>query len=297
MNITALVSAGLDGSTPLLLASLGGVMAERSGVSMIGIEGLMLGGAFGAALGSYFTSSALAGAAVGAAAGLSLAALFAWIAVALRADQIVAGIGINLLALGVTSVGYRALFGETGRSFTVEGIDRMPVAGQLSVSPLLIAGLCSVALVQAFLARTRIGLALRASGEMPEAVEAAGMSVVKLRVFSVLFAGLLCGLAGTELALSQAHTFVEGMTAGRGFLCIAIVVFGSWKPLGALAGSLLFGLLNTLQFHLQATGIALPYHYLLMLPYVLSLALLAGLGLRARPPASLGVAAGSDSAA
>ena len=287
-------------ATPLGLAALGETVAERSGIINIGIEGAMLTGALAAALAAASTGSAGAGFVAGGLAGAAVAAVFAVFVLTLRADQIVVGAAITLGATGLTGAVYRAAFGTTGAALSLPTMPILPVP-LLSRIPLVGPALFAqpmptyllwimTPLLWYLLARTQAGLALRASGEAPDAATAAGLRLKRWRAGATLFGGLMAGLAGATLVLAQAGTFAERMTAGRGFIAIAIVVLGRWNPLGVLAAALVFGGASALQFALQALGYAVPYQFFLMAPYVLSLLALAGVGGKARAPLALGKA-------
>jgi simple sugar transport system permease protein len=280
-------------ATPLLLAALGELLAERAGVLNIGLEGLVLTGAFAGMLGSYASGSASVGMLAAGGAALVLGAVFALWVVTLDVDQVVAGVAINLLALGTTGVLYRALFGNTGSALTVATFAPLAIAPDVALlAPLrqpapVYAAFALVPLIWMLLFRTPLGLRLRAAGEAPHAAESVGVNVVTLRWGAVLAGAVLAGTAGGYLSLAYSNTFVEGMSAGRGFIALAIVVFGRWRPLGIVAGALLFGAASAAQFQLQAAGVAVPYHLLLMLPYVLTLLVLAVASRAARGPAAL----------
>jgi simple sugar transport system permease protein len=289
----ALVATTLALATPLLLAALGELIAERAGILNVGVEGLMLAGAFAGMLGSWASGSPTLGMLAACGAAFALAALFALWVVVLDVDQVVAGVAVNLLALGGTGVFYRALFGTTGSALTVATFAPLPIAPDIAaLAPLrqpipVYVALALVPTVWFFLARTRIGLRLRAAGEAPRAAESVGVNVAVTRIGAVLVAALFAGAAGGYLSLAYSNTFVEGMSAGRGFIALAIVVFGRWRPSGILIGAWLFGAASALQFQLQAAGVAVPYHLLLMLPYVLTLVVLALTSRDARGPAAL----------
>ena len=296
MSDTAFVLAGaaLGLGTPLLLAALGELVSERAGVINIGVEGLMLTGAFAGMLGSWSTGSPVLGMAAAGAAALVLGALFAVWVVGLDADQVVAGAALNILALGVTGVAYRAVFGVTGAALAVATFQPIAIGGDdPRLAPLrqpvpVFVALTLVPLVWFVLWRTRLGLALRACGEAPAAAASLGVAVPRLRAGAILVGAALAGVGGGYLSLAYSNTFVEGMSAGRGFIALAIVVFGRWRPLGIVVGALLFGAASAGQFQLQAAGVHVPYHLLLMLPYVLTLAVLAFASGTTAAPAALG---------
>lgn len=285
-------------AVPLLLAALGELIAERAGVINIGLEGLLLVGAFAAMAGSYFSGSTFAGVVLALSCGAALAALFAFFVVARNANQVVAGTAVNLLALGLTGVAYRAAFGVTGAALTINGSPTMPIPFLQNVpvlgpsffqqSPLGYAAFLLVPCIAFGLARTVPGLRLRMVGENPTAAEAQGVSVQRIRIASIVACGVLAAAGGAYLAVAYARTFVEGMSAGRGFIALAIVIVGRYSAWGIVTAALFFGLATALQFHFQALGLSIPYQFFLILPYLLTLLVLAGYVGRTRAPAALG---------
>jgi simple sugar transport system permease protein len=271
---------------------------ERAGLINIGLEGAILAGGFGALVGASTVGSVGAGFGVAALAGVLVAMLFALCVIWIRADQIIVGTALTLLCVGATGTLYRALFGSTGAALriptseplAIPGLASLPVVGPaLFAQPPITYLLYVIAPALAWwLTRTHAGLALRAIGERPAAAAAAGIAVDRVRVMAILFGGVLGGVAGGTLVLAQAGTFAEGMSAGRGFIAIAIVVLGRWTPRGVVAGALLFGASSALQYAFQAMGWNVPYQVFLVLPYLLTLAALAGALGRARAPAALG---------
>lgn len=298
--VASLLASTVVMAVPLLLTALGEVISQRAGVINIGLEGKLLVGAFVAMWASHASGMPLLGVAAAVLAGVLLAGLTAYLVVVRGANQVIVGTGINLLAVGITGVAYRAAFGVTGAALTVPaiGVLRLPLLADLPiVGRALFAqswvGYVAFALVPAttwMLYRTLPGLRLRAVGEDPAAAEAQGISVARVRIAAVLACGALAGLGGAYLAVVYARTFVEGMSAGRGFIALAIVVFGRWSPVGVMGAALVFGFATALQFHFQALGLEVPYQVFLMLPYVLTLAILAGFAGRSAAPAALGVA-------
>lgn len=298
MLLDSFLAAGIALATPILLAALGEVMVERTGVLNIGLEGVMLSGAFAAAVAANATGSPLAGAATAALTGLGVELVFAAACVVLDADAIIAGTAINLLALGATGALYRSLYGATGAvlvlptlpNLAVPILSGLPIVGRalFTQHALVYLGLALTPLLAALLSRTGLGLRLRALGDQPLAATSLGFSVRGMRFATLGVAGALGGLAGATLTLAAANTFVEGISAGRGFIALAVVVFGGWSPWGALAGSLLFGFASALQFQFQAAALAVPYQVFLMLPYVLTLGVLAFSRDVKRAPRALG---------
>jgi len=292
----ALFEAALRLAAPLLLAAIGELLVQRSGVVNIGIEGTMLCGAFVGFAVAVSTGSALAGVTAAATFGALVGALFAYFAVVRTADQIVAGMAINLLALGATGLASRALYaGAPPAAPTLSPLDpssfgALPgvVAALLHQTPFAHAALLLTVGIGFALARTRLGLRLRAVGESARAADAEGVSVARLRFGAVLVGSALAGVAGAALTLDQSGTFTEGMTAGRGFIALSLVIFGRWQAGGVALAALFFGAATALQFRLQARGGGVPYPLFLMLPYALTLVVLAVATVRTRAPADLG---------
>ena len=295
--ITGFLAAAVRVATPLLLAATGELIAERSGVINLGIEGAMLAGALAAAIGSEAGGPGT-GLAAGLAAGVVLAAIFALIAIGAGADQIIAGTALTLGAVGLTGAAYHQAFGAAGAGLAIPtfapviipGLGSIPFIGTAFFGQPLTtyAALLAVPAVWWWLYRTREGLALRAAGEGAVAARAMGVRVRAVRAGATVVAGAFAGAAGASLVLAQVGTFTERMTAGRGFVAIAIVVLGGWRPAGVLLASLLFGGAMALQYVFQAAGFPVPYQFFLMLPYVLTLLALAGAARRVHAPADLG---------
>ncbi|HEY8516856.1 MAG TPA: ABC transporter permease [Candidatus Binatia bacterium] len=298
MLLEAFLAAGLALGTPILLAALGELLVERTGVLNIGVEGMMLGGAFAAALCAATTGSVLWGCVAAAVVGMLLGLLFALAAIRLAADQIVVGAAINLLALGATGALYRALLGATGAALVlptlpavgVPLLDQIPVLGPVLAQQhaLVLLGLVATPALAWLLAHTGLGLRLRSLGDHPLAAASLGLRVRAYRTAALAVGGALAGLGGAALTLAATNTFVEGITAGRGFIALAVVVFGRWSAWGALAGATLFGLASALQFQFQAAALEIPYQAFLMLPYVLTLLVLLLSPGAARAPRALG---------
>jgi ABC-type uncharacterized transport system permease subunit len=282
---------------PLALAALGETVSERSGVINIGLEGSIIAGALGGALGALTFESAGLGVTVGALGGVSAALVFAVFAVGLGADQIIAGTAVTLGGLGMTGAIYQARFGVTGTELSlptlaavpVPVLSRIPVVGTalFDQAPTAYFAYLAAPALWYFLFRTPKGLELRAVGEAPDAAQAAGVRVLRVRFLATLFGGLMAGVAGAHLALAHTGTFAQNMSAGKGFIAIAVVVLGRWNPLLVLLAALFFGAASALQFFLQALGLDLPYQVFLALPYLLTLAALAGWVGRSRAPAAL----------
>lgn len=264
-------------STPLLLAVCGELVVQRSGMINLGIEGMMLVAAMTAVLAAQATKSAAAGFAGGIAGALLVALLFGIFAIALRADQIVTGTAINLLAVGATSFVYREL--------QRDGVFMQPVPRLGFDAVLSLAWIVVPVILALLLWNSTFGLRLRASGENPSAVAA---FVQSHRAIALAIEAILTGVAGAYLALELSSGFAENMTSGRGFIALSIVIFGRWNLKGALAGTALFGLAAALQYALQAAAIGVHYHLLLAIPYVTTLLILCGVAGRVRAPEALG---------
>lgn len=298
--IGSVIDSMLRLATPLIFAATGGVISERSGVVNIALEGMLLAGAFGYFAGGYLTHSATLSVLFAVLVGVALALVLGYLSIALFVDQVIGGVAINLVALGGTGFLYRSAFGAGGLTVPgignvhVPGLSKLPVVGDVvfSQSILTYAAFASVILAWFVLYKTRYGVWLRATGERPGAVEAAGINVFSIRYVAVAASGFLCGLGGAFI-LSQVSTFTENMTAGVGFIALAAVIFGNWTPWRTLFACLLFAFFESLQTAVQVgggtvLGVVIPYQFLLMLPYIVTIVVLAGFVGRSRPPAADG---------
>lgn len=268
--------------TPILLAALGGLICERTGVFNIALEGLLLTGAFAAVVGSYYTGSSFVGVLCAVAAGAAVAAIFGYLAVGLKGDMIVLGIATNLLASGLTVFLLRSMFGVKGafkdpRIAGLGGI-KLPVVSAIPVLGPLLSGhswvvylsWLLVAAVYFLLFRHALGLRMRGVGERPEAAATLGINVVALRYLAVLLSGMLCGLGGAQLSLGNVTLFTENMSGGRGWIAVVAVMLGQAHPVGVFAASILFGLADSAGFRLQ--GLGMPSQFTGMIPYLITLA-------------------------
>jgi ABC-type uncharacterized transport system permease subunit len=294
---SALTAAMLRYATPLTFAALGGLVSERAGVVNIALEGMMLMGAFFGAYGADKTGSWIGGILIGVLAGMALAAIHAVFAISLRSDQIVVGTGLNFLALGLTGYMYVDTYGANGTPDDLPGVpdvnlptDSLGFLGQaISQLNLLVWGsLLAVVLVWLIVFRTRLGLRLRSVGENPRAAETVGISVFKVRYAAVITSGGLAALGGAFLSIGFVHSFSQNMTAGRGFIALAALIFGRWRPGGLLAATLLFGFSSALAQRLPEFSPQLATLFQ-ALPYVLTLIAVAGVVGRSTPPAADGV--------
>lgn len=296
------VQSAIEFAVPLWLAGLGELVVQRSGVINIGIEGIMLCGALVAWVVTVMTGSAWLGLLAAAVAGLALAAIFALATLVFNADQVVAGTAMNMLALGATGVGFKlaidaGLDKHTADHFRVITLKFLPFDALNQFSLFYLAILLAVVL-HWLLANTRWGIELKALGDYPAAAHAAGVRVNARRFWAVLFGGVAAGLAGSYLSIMFIREFNPKITAGRGFLALAMVIFGRWHPLGVLAGGLFFGFVYAVEIQLEVSPVGwLPAPQLLqMAPYLLTLLVLAGWAGRTRSPAALGRPFGSDEA-
>jgi simple sugar transport system permease protein len=279
--IIAVLALTLVKATPLIYAALGGVLSERSGVINIGLEGIMVAGAFTAVAVSGATGSPIAGTLAGIVAGALLAAVLAFGATRLGVDQIVAGMGLNIAALAAAAFGIVLVYHQPGASREV------PAFGRDGETVLIALAFVMAGVLHLVLQRTPWGLHVRACGEDPSAAEAAGIDALRTRFVAVVIGGAIASLGGVYLALAELDLYSDGMTAGRGFIALAAVIFGRWTPLGATGAALFFGFFSALQFALQRTGV--PSELMQALPYLAAVIALAGFAGRVRAPAADGV--------
>jgi simple sugar transport system permease protein len=297
--LVSLFQAALRMTAPLTFTAIGETYSERTGVINIGLEGLMLIGALTAYAVAYFSGSILLGLLAAMLAAGLFGLLFALVTVSLKANQVISGTALNLIGLGGTSYVHRVLFGNLpgDRAITPLPILRLPILSELPmIGPILFEhnALVYVALALTLIAAlvlnyTSLGLALRAVGERPHAVATAGLSVIRLRYGAVIFGAALAGLGGAYLSLAHANLFVENMVAGRGFIALAIVVFGRWRPGGALWASLLFGFTFALQLRLQIADLRVAYQFFQVLPYLATIVAMILLRGQVAQPRALGV--------
>ena len=311
--IVLVFDATLRVSTPLILAAFAGMFAERSGVVDIGLEGKLLGAAFAAAAAAYATGSAWIGLFAGVGASVALAMVHAFACVTHRGDQVVSGMALNILVAGLGPVLSLAWFGQGGHTPLVGDGARFrpihfPFADRLSDVPfigqiyseiasghnlIVYIALGMVPLAAWFIYKTRFGLRLRAVGESPEAVDTAGISVAGMRYRAMIVCGILCGVAGTSLSIAQNALFVRDMSAGMGYLALAALIFGKWRPVPTLFACFLFAFADAVQARLQGVDIpgvgVIPVQAIQALPYLLTVLLLAGFVGKAVPPKASGV--------
>ncbi|AEA46480.1 ABC transporter permease [Archaeoglobus veneficus] len=277
--IASLIAASIRAGTPLLFATLGEIITERSGVLNLGLEGIMITGAMTGFAVSLLTGNPWLGVLAAGLAGMAMASIHAFFSITLKADQSVTGLMLVLLGIGLTGFLGRNYIGQVAeyiQPVNIPYLSELPFVGEafFSHDPLVYAAMLLVPLTWFFLFRTRHGMEIIAVGESPEAADTLGISVEKLRYASVLIGGFLVGIAGAHLSLAYAKLWTDGMTAGRGWICLALVIFSGWMPQRAILGAYLFGGLDVLSFKLQAAGVGVSYHLLKMIPYVVTILVL-----------------------
>jgi len=285
MNPVSFLTQMIRIAVPYLFAASGGVIAERSGIISLSLEGYMLTGAFSATLGAHYSGSPWIGVLAGMFGGLVFGLLHAVASIRYRADQVVTGIAINLLAIGVTRFFLKLAFASSSNSPRIEGFGGNNALHGFD-NPLLWLGLLTPPALAFILYRTPFGLRVRAVGEHPAAAESLGIKASAIQYIAVAVSGILAALGGVFLALDQ-HQFTDQMTAGRGFIAVAAVIFGRWDPIRAALACLLFAAAETLQIQLQGNQL-IPSQFIEMIPYLLTIIALAGVVGRAVPPAALG---------
>ena len=297
-QVAQLLALTLAAGTPLVLAALGELVTEKSGVLNLGVEGMMLVGAVTSFAVAATAESPWLGVAAGIVAGSAVSAIFATITLSLLANQVATGLALSLFGIGLSAfvgLDFVSVVIAPLPPLAVAGLSDLPVVGTILFghNPLVYLSLVLFVVIQWFLYRTRGGLILRAVGESPQSAHAIGYKVIAIRYAAVLFGGACAGLAGAYLAVAYNPSWVEGMTAGRGWIALALVVFATWKPWRVLAGAYLFGGVTLAQFQAQALGVEVPAQFLSMLPYLATIAVLAFISrdaamIRMNAPASLG---------
>ncbi len=281
LNLFSLLMSSLRVAVPLLFAAYGGLISERSGVIQIALEGFLLIGALTAAILAHYTGSPWLGVLAGACAGIFLAGVMGFFVLALKVDQIIAGTAINLLAFGTAPFVTKVLFDSTGSS------PALPIESRFTVAPMFLAAALSV-LMSYWFYQTRSGLVVQFAGEAPQALEVAGTSVLKTRWKSLLACGALAGIGGATLSTYLSSAYSPNMTGGRGFIALAALIFGRWKPLPTLLACFFFGFTDALQIRLQGVNSLIPVQFVQILPYLFTVIALAGFFGQSRAPKALG---------
>ena len=297
--VIGVLAASIRLATPLLFAALGEIFTERAGILNLGVEGIMLMGALSGFLGAYWTSSLWLGVAAGMLTGVLFGLLMGFMSITVKANQVVAGLGITILGSGLSTLLFRLTFGlrSTPPSLDIFPKLSIPLLSKIpGIGPVLFEhnilvylALILVPISSLVLYRTRLGLMIRAVGESPDAVDTRGLNVSRIRYLSVMIGGAMAGLSGSYLVLGSLGLFWTQMTAGRGFIAIAVVVFSKWDPTRALLGALVFGLASALQISLQTLSVPIPSELLLMLPYIITILVLVGVSRRAEFPSAFAV--------
>jgi general nucleoside transport system permease protein len=297
--LAGFLSASMRLGVPIMLAALGGMFGERSGILNIGLEGMMLAGSLVGFAAGYFSSNLWVGLLAAMLIGAVLGLVLGFYTITLATNQVVAGISLNLLAVGVTSFAYRALFGTGTAQPRIDSflpikiplLSDIPLLGPLffQQGALVYLALGLVAVSWVVLFRSSIGLRVVAVGEHPHAAETLGIDVARTRYLCLAVGGMLAGMGGAFLSLSATGVFLDNMTAGRGYIALAILILGRRRPFGILGASLLFGAADALQLRAQLLPIGVPFQFMLMLPYVLTIVVLVGFVRRADAPAALGI--------
>ncbi|MFZ2258377.1 MAG: ABC transporter permease [Clostridiaceae bacterium] len=298
--LVAFIAATLRISTPLILTSMGGVINEKAGVTNIGLEGIMIMGAFFAVVGSEYTNNAWIGLIVGILGGIVTSAIHAFLSISLKADQIISGTAINTLATAIPSLLLFILFGLQSQS---EGVARIgytpeirtflgsvPFIGPflLELNYMVFFALFLVVVLSWFMNRSKWGLRLQAVGEHPKAADTLGINVIKTRYQAVIFSGILAAMGGASLSIVSGSIYRDGMINGRGYIAMAAMIFGNWTPLGALGASLLFGAAEALQIRSQSFGLPVPTELYYILPYLMTMVAITAFGKKSHAPAALG---------
>ncbi len=297
--IVTLLAAGVRMAIPILLPATGEIFAERAGVLNINLEGQMLTGAFASFIVGYYTHNLPLALAAGALAGVLMGLLMALCCIRWHCNHVVVGITLNMFALGFTSFWYRVVFGVTtappkadvsSGTLPIPLLSDIPAVGEILFNQnfLFYISVLIVAVSFFVLQKTQFGLQIRASGEYPRAAETMGVNVARMRYISMIICGALAGLGGSFLSLISLNRFVDNITASRGFIALAIVIFGKWSPWRVFLASLLFGTTDALQLRLQAVGVDIPYQLLTMLPYLLTILVMIVTAKRSHSPAALG---------
>jgi len=297
--LVSFLAGAIRMSTPILLTALGEIFTERAGILNLGLEGIMLMGALAGFLGAFFGGSLWLGLLAAMLMGVAFSAIMAFLSVTVRANQVIAGTALTILGSGLSVYLFRVVFGivklppsvEPFRALDIPLLSDIRLLGPILFQHniLVYVTLALVVVVQVVMERTTFGLKVRAVGEHPEAADARGINVFLVRYLCVMIGGAFAGVGGAFLSIGFMSSFIDQMTAGRGFIAIAVVIFARWRPYRALGGALLFGAADALQLRLQAIGMPIPHQFLLALPYLLTIVVLVGVSRRAEVPAAFTV--------
>lgn len=295
--IIGLLATTIRAATPLILAAIGEAFSQRAGVINVGLEGYLLAGGFAAYLGAYYMNDPWLGTLAGAMGGGAVALLAAYVMISRRADQIVTGLAVWILSIGVVGITYRIVFSEGDSlqpqrvavdafdNWAIPGLSSIPWVGDVLFDQVALVYLAYLTIPVAWwVLRSRNGLKVRAAGESPEALESAGGSVIRIRYLCVVATGMLAGIGGAYLSIGQTDTFEEGIVGGRGFIALGVAIVGRRHPLGVLLAALIFAFAESLQLWLPTAGVDVPRELLQMLPYLVTIIALAGIFGRVRHP-------------
>lgn len=290
-----LFAAAVRIAAPLVFASIGEAVCEHAGVLNIGLEGTMLMGAWGSFMGMYYSGSGIVGVVAGMVAGMVITSVLGYVCISRGANQVISGIVMTIFASGFTSLTYRHIF--QGRPPTIDSflpypipyLGDIPIVGRIFFQQtiLIYLAMLIVPIVSLLIYRTQFGLCLRAAGELPAAVDTAGVDVISIRYISILICGALAGLGGAALSIGQLGEYTDNLTAGRGYIALAIVLLGRWQPSKVLLGSMFFATADALQLRLQVLGFVIPKEVLGMIPYVFAISAMALFGRHLRMPAAM----------
>lgn len=296
--VISIISAGIRFASPILFASLGELVTERAGIINLGLEGIMLSSAFTSFAVTYFTGSLLFGLVTGIVTGMIFGFFMGTMSISLGANQVIAGIAIWILGTGISSFAYRFLWGKQTTAPQIQGfaalnipvLSSIPILGQpfFTYNLLVYVALLLVPVVNFILQRTNLGLNIRSVGENPKAADSLGVNVILYRYIAIVLGGALVGLGGAYIPLAYVKLFAEDIVNGRGWIAWSIVVFANWKAYRIALGAMLFGTIDAIQLYLQATSSAIPYEFLLMLPYLLTIVALVATVRKGMMPLSLG---------
>lgn len=283
-------------STPILLSALGEIFTQRSGILNLGLEGIMLMGALGGFIGAYFSNNLWIGVLVAIIFGMLFSSIMAFLSVTVRANQVIAGTALTILGGGLATFLYRVIFGlkklppsvEPFKALEIPILSKIPILGPVLFQQNALVYLTIILVVASavVLEKTTFGLKVRAVGEHPKAADSKGINVYWIRYLCVMIGGALAGLGGAFLSIGFMNTYLDQMTAGRGFIAVAVVIFARWNPYRALGGALVFGIASALELRLQAIGVPIPHQFLLALPYLLTILVLISVSKKAEFPAA-----------
>jgi simple sugar transport system permease protein len=297
--VVAIMQAAVRSGTPILFVCIGEIFAERSGILNVGLEGLMLVGAIAGFTAGFSTGNIYLGVLIAAVAGALFSLIHAYVTITLRADQIVSGLTLTILGTGISGFFGKPMIGQVGPGFdklALPGLSAIPVLGKVFFQQDLLVYLSYAIIPIAWwvMYKTHLGLAIRSVGENPSTADSLGVSVAKVRYGCVMFGGAMAGIGGAYLSLAYTTMWIEQMSGGRGWITLALVIFAAWNPARAAWGAYLFGGADALQLRVQAVGLGVPTYFLMMLPYVLTIAILvlasrASMRRRIGAPAALGI--------